>query len=342
MRHFAWLLWLTAAGCGLSRSPLLPVDAAGLDAPGRDAPAPDVPGLDAPRLDTPGCDPIACDDGNPCTDDACDGAGCTHRPNAAVCDDGLFCTFGDTCRDGACVGGGATCPSCDEGADACTGCTSEAECPNAGMPILGVCAFDTTCAEVGSQSVSTWTCDGGACVEHPSTTTCVRSTEGFACGDPRETSGPCTASGCVTTGTHGVHVDTPTCVLGSCVDLPSDRVEACAFDPTGQPCETCMRGDCVAAFRDPCTGTASSTCMPGTCDASGACVSTGMSGMTILEDCSVPAGTACMDRTTCGPCMRGGGSGGCSMSCTLVTGACDGAGTCMGSSATITAPCTGC
>ena len=49
--------------------------------------------------------PIACDDGNPCTDDSCDGlSGCVFLFNFNVCDDGDPCTVGDMCVEGACHG----------------------------------------------------------------------------------------------------------------------------------------------------------------------------------------------------------------------------------------------
>jgi len=44
-------------------------------------------------------------DGNPCTDDQCDGSGtCEHLANSAPCDDGSLCTQNDTCAQGACAG----------------------------------------------------------------------------------------------------------------------------------------------------------------------------------------------------------------------------------------------
>jgi cysteine-rich repeat protein len=45
------------------------------------------------------------DDGDPCTDDGCDGSGtCRHVQNAAPCDDGDSCTAVDSCSAGRCVG----------------------------------------------------------------------------------------------------------------------------------------------------------------------------------------------------------------------------------------------
>src|SRR5207244_10232635 len=65
-----------------------------------------------------------CDDGNPCTDDACDGAGgCLHSNNTAPCEDSNACTATETCQDGASVGPAA--PTCDDG----TPCTDDSSDP---------------------------------------------------------------------------------------------------------------------------------------------------------------------------------------------------------------------
>lgn len=46
-----------------------------------------------------------CDDGNPCTDDICDGEnGCIHTNNNAFCDDNDPCTPNDVCSNGVCKG----------------------------------------------------------------------------------------------------------------------------------------------------------------------------------------------------------------------------------------------
>ena len=49
--------------------------------------------------------PIACDDGDPCTDDMCDGlGGCLSEHNTEACDDGDPCSVADSCSDGKCAG----------------------------------------------------------------------------------------------------------------------------------------------------------------------------------------------------------------------------------------------
>ena len=90
-----------------------------------------------------------CDDGNVCTDDVCFVSGICGYPNNTVpCEDGLFCTTGDTCSGGACATGtGDACPGqlCDEAADACVDCFSNADCPDGlacttDLCIAGACA----------------------------------------------------------------------------------------------------------------------------------------------------------------------------------------------------------
>src|ERR1700712_3726740 len=61
-----------------------------------------------------------CDDGNPCTDDYCQGGACTHETSSAgnPCDDSDACNGAETCDgNGACVPG--TPVSADDG-NACT------------------------------------------------------------------------------------------------------------------------------------------------------------------------------------------------------------------------------
>ena len=54
--------------------------------------------------------PIVCDDGNPCTDDSCDGlGGCVFTENTAECDDNDPCTVADQCKAGACAGVSISC-----------------------------------------------------------------------------------------------------------------------------------------------------------------------------------------------------------------------------------------
>jgi hypothetical protein len=75
--------------------------------------------------EAPVCEPAFCDDGNPCTADACDAAGCFSEPlpDGSTCDDGYVDTVDDECVQGICEGVLLSCRSdldCDDG-DVCNG-----------------------------------------------------------------------------------------------------------------------------------------------------------------------------------------------------------------------------
>src|SRR5262249_55771741 len=66
-------------------------------------------------------------EGNPCTNDFCDGSGaCAHPNNSAPCTDGTFCNGADTCAGGSCSShAGDPCLTgtiCDEGSTSCVPC----------------------------------------------------------------------------------------------------------------------------------------------------------------------------------------------------------------------------
>src|SRR5204862_8049983 len=91
---------------------------------------------------------FTCNDGNVCTDDACNGTGCTFAPNSAPCDDGNACTSNDTCSGGVCRGGSSSCCSpgpetnCSIGIDDdCDGLIDGADpdCQSACQPYEGFC-----------------------------------------------------------------------------------------------------------------------------------------------------------------------------------------------------------
>ena len=128
-----------------------------------------------------------CDDSNPCTDDACDGAGtCEHADDDTNdCDDGLFCSGAEHCESGVCVssgdpciGGGECRQTCDEAEDNCldpagafcgdgpTECSEQNTCDGSGncdvndLPVGTDCGdpSDTPCDDPD-------TCDGsGTCL----------------------------------------------------------------------------------------------------------------------------------------------------------------------------------
>lgn len=97
------------------------------------------------------CDASPCDDGNACTVDACDAAGCLNTPAAdgAPCDDGMAETVDDQCVAGACQGFRLACyadADCDDG-DVCNGselCDAGTACVS-GQPLD--CGGPTQCAD---------------------------------------------------------------------------------------------------------------------------------------------------------------------------------------------------
>jgi hypothetical protein len=93
-------------------------------------------------------------DGNPCTDDICDGAGtCIHPANAAPCDDGTACTIGDACQDGTCVPGVLL--DCDDS----NVCTDDRCDPGAGC----VNTNNSASCDDGDACTTGDVCSGGAC-----------------------------------------------------------------------------------------------------------------------------------------------------------------------------------
>ncbi len=200
---------------------------------------------------------VECDDGNPCTDDLCDGAqGCQFVDNTAPCDDGDPCTVADACASGAC---GGTAVSCD--------CQTQADCD----------AVDD-----GNPCNGTLVCDTGAlpyqCVVDPTTV--------VTCAAPEGPDAPCLTSLCnpdsgqceiLSSNEGGLCSDGDTCTLGdSCVD----GVCAGAFPldcDDGNPCtqDSCTPGaGCTHApvqevcdDGNPCT--ISDQCVDGQCTAGG-------------------------------------------------------------------------
>ena len=83
--------------------------------------------------------PVQCDDGNPCTDDSCDGdKGCQFAPNNDACDDSDPCTVADMCKQGACTGTPVSC-DCQKDSDCLAlddsnPCNGKLFCDISGLP----------------------------------------------------------------------------------------------------------------------------------------------------------------------------------------------------------------
>ncbi len=234
-----------------------------------------------------------CDDGVACTVDGCDeeADACSHSPDDAVCDDGLWCNGAETCDAGAgCQAG--TAPDCDDGV-ACTvdSCDEEADaCEHA--PDDGLCDDGDACngvetcdAEAGCQSGEPVVCDDGVdCTVDtcdPDTGACSYTPDDGLCDDTN----PCTEDVC--------EVENES---AGCVHRTVDNGTSCSDGNVCNGEEVCQDGMCRAGTPLICTDDNPCThnyCLPGA-----GC-------MTEPE----PAGTPCPDDDLCNGdevCAAGG------------------------------------
>lgn len=180
-----------------------------------------------------------CDDGNPCTDDTCDGAGgCMFTNNTASCSDGDACTSADSCVDGACVPGQTL--SCDDGnpctsdsCDAASGCTYQ---PNDGQS----CSDNSVCTLAS-------VCQAGECVVQ----------DVLSCDD----NNICTIDFCdAATGCDHEDISGRCGDTNPCTDEACDPILGCVFPFNTDPCDdsnlctvvdTCTNGACIGTQVDP-------------------------------------------------------------------------------------------
>jgi cysteine-rich repeat protein len=106
-------------------------------------------------------------DGNPCTDDKCDGAGsCGHPGNSASCNDGLFCNGADTCSGGTCsLHAGNPCVGPDNDSNCKESCSEANDNCSANDP------DGSTCND-GNSSTSNDQCLSGACIGGSTSVVC--------------------------------------------------------------------------------------------------------------------------------------------------------------------------
>jgi hypothetical protein len=164
-------------------------------------------------------DETTCDDGNPCTDDECDGTqGCSNTPNKAACDDGSLCTVGDVCVEGYCDPGPLALECGDK--DPCTldSCDPLAGCQHKPQDV-GPCDDGDSCTSGES-------CMGGLC-----TGGTVK-----GCDDKN----PCTKDWC-----------------DAVLDCQHEPQEGFCddFDPCTQN-DSCSGGMCAGLFKPDCCGNA--------------------------------------------------------------------------------------
>jgi len=174
-------------------------------------------------------------DGNPCTNDQCNGAGiCIHANNTAPCDDGAYCNGADTCSGGSCSShAGNPCPGADGDANCAESCNETSDNCTAADPNGSACNDGAYCN-------GTDTCASGTCSAHAGDP-CALS--GLACNETSDSCQSCTT-----------HAD--------CDDL-----NPCTDD-------VCAAGDCQYAFNtDPCDDadvcTLVDSCSGGACTGSG-------------------------------------------------------------------------
>ena len=178
--------------------------------------------------------PVDCDDGNPCTDDRCDGVlGCVNTPRDVACDDGNPCTALDACVAGTCRG---TMPlPCDDG----NPCTEDLCAPVVGCvhrPRAAHCDDANPCTEADA-------CVEGRCAGAP-----------IACDD----GDPCTADACAAATGACTHARIPGCGPcdddADCVDDDPCSLDRCAAGTCAHaPAPGCCGADADCEDGDPCT-----------------------------------------------------------------------------------------
>ncbi len=287
--------------------------------------------------------PVACDDGNPCTDDLCDGlGGCEFVANSAGCDDGDPCTVADGCDETVCAGVAVSCDCQADGDCAALEdgdlCNGTLVCDTGALPFQ--CAVDpaTVVGCPGPPAGPDQICLAAAC--DPATGACglLPANEGFLCddGDPCTVGEVCAAGACA----GGV---APNCNDGNlCTDDTCEAGLGCAHVPNAASCndgdvctvaDICDGGECAggAALEcvdgDPCTA---DSCDPllgcqfaplegGACDdanacttgdhcVQGQCVYDGLADCDDGDPCTTDAcnpATGCIHTLNAAPCDDG-------------------------------------
>ncbi|MFH1533223.1 MAG: hypothetical protein ABIK09_21060 [Pseudomonadota bacterium] len=213
--------------------------------------------------------PVACDDGNPCTDDQCDGlGGCVFLANDVACNDGDSCTVADQCDEAVCAGVPVSC-DCQADAD-CAGledgdlCNGTLVCDTGALPFQCEVAPDTVVTCPAPPPGPGQTCLAAACDPEDGTCGLVPASEGFLCddGDPCTVGEACVEGACA----DGV---APNCNDGNpCTDDGCAAPGGCVHVPNDLPCsdgdvctldDHCSDGLCVGGSMlgcddgDPCT-----------------------------------------------------------------------------------------
>ncbi|MBI3182623.1 MAG: hypothetical protein HYZ28_10850 [Myxococcales bacterium] len=174
-------------------------------------------------------------DGNPCTDDRCNGTGaCQHPPRSGPCNDDNACTTGDYCDAGACTFTGMR--SCAQPAP--SSCWASSAC----IPADGGCqlipkSMGMPCPDDGNQCTLD-ECDGDGGCQHPDAPNGLFCNDGLACTTNDEClNGACTGtSTCLSPPQSDCYQLPGTCDISGCLYYPSSSSTLCTSD--NEPCTT--------------------------------------------------------------------------------------------------------
>ena len=224
--------------------------------------------------------PVLCDDGNPCTDDSCDGAGgCVFADNEDDCDDGDPCTVADQCEAGQCGGVEVPC-ECQanedclqfEDGDLCNGTLF---CNLEEWPYECMVAQDTVVEcpqpEAGPNAI----CQQAFCDAETGQCALIADHEGFACedGDACTIGDKCAAGTCISGVPNTCGDNNP------CTDDTCDPATGCVFTNNVAPCEdgnvctvgdVCLEGGCQSGEPQVCSD--DNVCTDDLCDPAAGCV----------------------------------------------------------------------
>jgi hypothetical protein len=199
--------------------------------------------------------PIVCDDGDPCTDDSCNGlGGCLTAFNTAWCDDGDPCTVADQCSQGECKGVAVDCqcqaaPDCvpyDDG-DLCTGTLI---CDTGKLPHICIVKPGSVplCPEPPATPAAI--CQKAHCLPETGACTLIPDHEGYACdeGNPCTIGDSCQEGKCLAGPSLTCNDANP------CTDDWCDAEQGCVFSNNAAGCsdgdvcttqDACVAGKCV-------------------------------------------------------------------------------------------------
>ena len=221
---------------------------------------------------------LLCDDGNPCTDDACQGAdGCSHTLlTEGECLDGDACTIGDHCEEGVCVGSPIDCddenPCTDDVCDGLGGCDflpNAADCDDGdpctvadtckksvcvGFAVDCKCQVNSDCSSLddGDPCTGTLTCSHDSlpyqCTVDPATV--------VKCAAPEGPNAFCLASVCNSSS-------------GKCETVPDHEGLACSDGTACTVGESCVEGICTGGVPANCND--GNPCTDDSCQAESGC-----------------------------------------------------------------------